>query len=279
SAGALKPMVSRLAAVKGVDQVGTPLLSRDRRAAQIPVVLAYGSASERATDLAGGPLRDVAHAAAPTGTEAMVGGNAAVLADVSTSIDRDLRLIFPLAAGLIFLILVAMLRSLVAPLYLIGAVALEFAATLGASVWLFQGALDRPGLIFTLPLILFLFVVALGTDYNMLASARLREEMRGDGPVRDAVATAVRHTAPAVGAAGAVLAVSFSTLLIGHDDASKQTGFAMAFGILLAALVVSTLLVPSITALVGRAAWWPGNRARPRPTAPAGEPERELIEV
>jgi RND superfamily putative drug exporter len=120
-------------------------------------------------------------------------------------------------------------------------------------------------------------VVALGTDYNMLASARLREEMRGDGPVREAVATAVRHTAPAVGAAGAVLAASFGTLLIEHDDSSKQTGFAMAFGILLAAVVVSTLLVPSITALVGRAAWWPGNRRHADPPTPTEEPERELI--
>jgi RND superfamily putative drug exporter len=279
STEALDPLVGELAAVKGVEQVGAPVLNRDRTAARIPLVLAYGSASERGMDLAGGPLRDAAHAAAPAGTEAMVGGNAAILADVSTSVNRDLRLIFPLAAGLIFLILVVMLRSLIAPLYLIAAVGLEFAATLGASVWLFQGALDRPGLIFSLPLVLFLFVVALGTDYNMLASARLREEMRGEGSVRAAVARAVRHTAPAVGAAGAVLAASFGTLLIENDDTSRQTGFAMAFGILLAAVVVSTLLVPSVTALVGRAAWWPGERRRPHPPGPAEEPERELFEV
>ena len=164
-------------------------------------------------------------------------------------------------------------------MYLLAAVGLEFAATLGASVWLFQDALDRPGLVFTLPLVLFLFVVALGTDYNMLVSARLREELRAGRSVREAVATAVRHTAPAVGAAGAVLAASFGTLMVEHDQSSKQTGFAMALGILLAAFVVSTLLVPSLTALVGQRAWWPGNRRRvdPLPVATVETTEREPL--
>jgi putative drug exporter of the RND superfamily len=215
-------------------------------------------------DVAGAAFRDPAHDAAPAGSEAMVGGRAAVMADVRDSIAHDLRLIFPLAAGLVGLVLVAMLRSAVAPLYLLAAVGLEFTATLGASAWLFQDALGQQGVIFTLPLVLFLFVVALGTDYNMLASARLREEMQADGSIRAAVAKAVRHTAPAVAAASAVLAASFATLIVESDQATKQTGFAMAFGILLAANVVSTLLVPSLTVLVGRAAWWPGNRRRRR---------------
>jgi RND superfamily putative drug exporter len=127
--------------------------------------------------------------------------------------------------------------------------------------------------------VLFLFVVAIGTDYNMLAAARLREEMRAGVPVGHAVATAVRHTAPAIGAAGAVLAASFGTLMLEHEQASKQTGFAMAFGILLAAFVVSTLLVPSLTALAGRRAWWPGNRDSEEPRPPAPSEDRELVAV
>jgi putative drug exporter of the RND superfamily len=269
----LQPLARRMAEVPGVAQVRAPVLARDHRAARISVVLRDESTTGQAMDVAGGGLRDAAHAAAPEGSEAMVGGRAAVMADVRDSIDHDLRLILPLAAGLIGLILVAMLRSAVAPLYLLAVVGLEFTATLGASAWLFQDALGQPGVIFTLPLVLFLFVVALGTDYNMLASARLREEMRADGSTRAAVATAVRHTAPAVAAASAVLAASFATLIVESDQATKQTGFAMAFGILLAANVVSTLLVPSLTMLVGRAAWWPGNR-RPggRPTVAADAP-------
>jgi RND superfamily putative drug exporter len=277
--GALQGMADRLGAVAGVDEVGEPVLTRDRRAAQIPLVLAYNSATSKAMDIAAGPLRDAAHQAAPPGAEALVGGNAGILADVSRSINRDLRLIFPLAAGLILLILIVLLRSLIAPLYLLAAVGLEFAATLGASVWLFQDVLDQPGLVFTLPLILFLFVVALGTDYNMLASARLREEMRAGSDPRAAVATAVRHTAPAVGAAGAVLAVSFGTLLIEQDESSRQVGFGLALGIVLAAVAVSTLLVPSITALLGCRAWWPGNRRDRGPEVPAPAEKPELMTV
>jgi putative drug exporter of the RND superfamily len=164
----------------------------------------------------------------------------------------------------ILLILVALLRSVVAPLYLLAAVGLEFAATLGASVALFQGSLGQAGVAFTLPLVLFLFVVALRTDYNMLVAARMREETRTGRPVADAVAEAVRRSAPAVGAAGLILASSFGTLMLDPDEGSRQMGFAMATGILLAALVVSTLLVPAITALVGDRAWWPGTTEQTR---------------
>ena len=115
--------------------------------------------------------------------------------------------------------------------------------------------LDASGIGFILPLVLFLFVVALGTDYNILISARLREEMLAGTPVREAVARAVRHVAPAIGAAGLVLATSFGTLMLEADEATQQQGFAMAFGILVASLLVATILVPALTALVGRRAW------------------------
>ena len=133
---------------------------------------------------------------------------------------------------------------------------------------------------FTLPLVLFLFVVALGTDYNILMTARLREEMLAGKPVRQAVADAVRHVAPAVGAAGLVLASSFGTLMLEADESTREMGFALAFGILLASLVVSSILVPAITALVGRRAWWPGRSDREpdppiMPSVP--QPEHEFV--
>jgi putative drug exporter of the RND superfamily len=125
------------------------------------------------------------------------------------------------------------------------------------------------GVAFTLPLTLFLFVVALGTDYNILMTARLREEMLAGKPVHQAVADAVRHVAPAIGAAGLVLSTAFGTLMLEPDSGSRQTGFAMALGILIASLVVSSILVPAITVLVGRRAWWPGRAVRKRRAAPA----------
>jgi RND superfamily putative drug exporter len=251
SAGELAPFMKRVAQVHGVAQVGEPRLNADRHAAQVPVVLRYQTGTDAAINVAR-PLRDAAHAAAPQGTQAMVAGSSAIVADIGDSMQHDLRLIFPVAALLILLVLIALLRSIRAPLYLMAAVALEYVATLGATVWVFQDAAGEPGLAFIIPLVLFLFVTALGTDYNMLSSARLREEIASGRPVRDAVAAAVRQTAPAIGAAGAVLAASFGTLVVETDPGSKQMGFATAFGIMLAAFVVSTLLVPAVTALVSR---------------------------
>lgn len=209
-----------------------------------------------------GPLTEAARSAAPAGATTLVGGTSAIYADVSDSVSRDMKLIFPVAAGLILFILVATLRSAVAPLYLLTAVVLEFAATLGATVLVFRQLGGETGVSFILPLVLFLFVVALGTDYNILMTARLREEMLAGKPVRAAVAEAVRRVAPAIAAAGLVLASSFGTLMLEPGQAAKEQGFAMAFGILLASLVVSSILVPALTALAGQRAWWPRRSAR-----------------
>jgi RND superfamily putative drug exporter len=252
----LEPLRERLVHVPGVSAVGEPTLTPDRRGARIDVALTHDPMTRAAMDVVRGPLRSAASAAAPAGATTMVGGTAAIYADVSDSVGRDMRLILPVAAGLILLILVLTLRSAVAPLYLLAAVVLEFAATLGAAVLVFQQIGGEIGIAFLLPLTLFLFVVALGTDYNILMTARLREEMLAGRPVREAVAEAVRHVAPAVSAAGLVLASSFGTLMLESGEATRQQGFAMAFGILLASLVVSTILVPAVTAVVGRRAWW-----------------------
>ena len=279
TAADLAPLHRRLASVDDVAQVGDPVLTPDRHGAVIEVALTPAPISRAAMDLVKGPLRTAAHDAAPAGTTVLVGGDSAVFADVSDAVGRDMLRIFPIAAALILLILVVTLRSLVAPLYLLAAVALEFAATLGAAVLVVQELGGQAGVTFTLPLVLFLFVVALGTDYNILMTARLREEMLAGKPVRVAVADAVRHVAPAVGAAGLVLATSFSTLMLDPGESSKEMGFAMAFGILLASFVVSSVLVPAITALAGTRAWWPGRRApRPAPEPElAEEPEAERV--
>jgi RND superfamily putative drug exporter len=260
----LEPLRDRLEMVDGVGGVAAPILTADRKGAQIDVALDAASTSKAAMDIAGGPLRDAAHNAIPNGTTVMVGGTAAVFADVSDSVDHDLRLIFPLAAGLILLILVFTLRSALAPLYLLAAVALEFAATLGAAVLGFQILGGAAGIAFTMPLVLVLFVVALGTDYNILMTARLREEMLAGKSARQAVTESVRHVAPAIAAAGLVLSSSFGSLMLASDQGSREMGFAMALGILIASLIVSSVLVPAITALAGRYAWWPSRAARER---------------
>ncbi|MGW3044474.1 MMPL family transporter [Kitasatospora sp. NPDC001159] len=264
-AGRFDGLSRALTGVEGVGQVGRTVLSEDRRAARIDLYLNADPQSQRARDLASGPVRATVAAHTPAGTSAHVGGTAAVFADISTAVDHDLRVVFPVAAALIALILLLLLRSLLAPVVLMLAVGLGFAATLGAAALLFQHGLGKPGVAFTLPLVLFLFVVALGTDYNILITDRIREEMHRPGPPRAAVARAVRHTAPAVATAGIVLASSFATLAT--TPGSEQIAFSLTLGILLSALVLSLAVVPALAALLGRSLWWP---ARPAP-APAAD--------
>ena len=271
TAEAVEPLRAGLEKVEGVSAVGEAQLSADRHGARVDVALKADPYTADAMELVSGPLRDAARDSAPAGTTTLVGGTAAIYADVSDSVERDMKLIFPVAAALILLILVGTLRSAVAPLYLLAAVVLEFAATLGAAVLAFQLLGGAAGLSFVLPLVLFLFVVALGTDYNILMTARLREEMLAGKPVRTAVAEAVRRVAPAVAAAGLVLASSFGTLMLESAKAAREQGFAMAFGILLASLVVSSILVPALTALAGRRAWWPHGVAHVRTRTPRRE--------
>jgi RND superfamily putative drug exporter len=267
TAAEIEPLRERLGRLAGVTAVGQAEVAPDQGAARVDVALEDGPFTEDAMQLVRGPLRDAAREAAPAGTTTLVGGTAAIYADVSDSVARDMKLIFPVAAGLILFILIGTLRSAVAPLYLLTAVILEFAATLGAAVLVFQQLGGATGVSFVLPLVLFLFVVALGTDYNILMTARLREEMLTGKAARAAVAEAVRHVAPAVAAAGLVLASSFGTLMLESNEVAKQQGFAMAFGILLASLVVSSILVPALTALAGQRAWWPRRSARQRTRA------------
>lgn len=264
----------RLAAVDGVATPMTPRVSADGRAAVVPVVLAVDPYSSEALDLVSGPLRAAARSGAPAGAEVLVGGQSMAFGDVRDATERDLTLIFPVAGLLFVLILAGLLRAVLAPVYLVGMVVLGFAATLGASALLFQGALGHAGLAFTIPIILYLFVTAIGTDYNILITARLREEIRdGRGP-REAAALAIAHGGPSVAAAGVILAGTFASLLISGVPFFVEIGFAVTLGILLVAFVIALLLVPAVTALLARAAWWPGTR--PPSRAPVAEPVGEL---
>jgi putative drug exporter of the RND superfamily len=161
----------------------------------------------------------------------------------------------------------------VAPIYLVIAVLLNFAATLGATVYVFQGLQDKPGVTFQLPIILYLFVVAIGTDYNILMIARLREEAREGKEPHEAAALGVEHAGPTVAAAGLILAGTFGVLMLAPISFLQQMGFAVALGIVLSAFVMSMFFVPSFTSLIGHAAWWPGHGDAPREhTEPPSEP-------
>jgi RND superfamily putative drug exporter len=260
---ALDAFATRLKAVDGVGNVGKPQLNKAGDTADFSVVLDSAPESDRALTVVDGPLRDTAHAAAPEGTTALVGGITSVFVDIRAAMNRDYSVVFPVAALLIMLILGLMLRSLIAPIYLMASVGLGFIATLGATTLLFQGAQGEPGLIFLLPLIMYMFVVALGTDYNILMMSRLREEAKEGLSPRPALAMAIRHTGPTIAAAGLILAGSFAVLLLAGNSLLAQMGFAIAFGILVAAFAMATFFTPAVTALIGHAAWWPGHADEP----------------
>ncbi|MDG3014287.1 MMPL family transporter [Speluncibacter jeojiensis] len=265
-----------LAGVSGVGQVTPPLLSEHRDVAEFRVSLSDSPESNAAIDTVSGPLRTAAHDAAPSGTSALVGGITAVYADIQSAVNHDYTVVFPVAAVLIMIILAVMLRSLVAPWYLMASVGLGFGATLGATVLVFQHIRGEPGLIFMLPVIMYLFVVALGTDYNILMIARLREEAREGRNPRDAAAMAVRHAGPTVAAAGVILAGTFASMMLAGNTTLSQMGFAISIGIVIAAFVMALFFTPAITALIGHAAWWPGHRDR---SDPDDAPEQERTAV
>jgi len=250
---------SELNRLPGVGSVAAPVLSADRQTADYQLTLSYDPVSTQAVGVMKNSIMPGAHAAAPTGTYALVGGTTAVFADIQRAVNHDYALVFPVAAVIILLILGLLLRSVVAPWYLLASVGLGFGATLGASVLVFQVLRDQAGLVFLLPVYMYLFVVALGTDYNILMIARLREEAREGKDARQAAAMALRHTGPAIGAAGLILAGTFASLTLAGNEILSQIGFAVSCGIALAAFVMAMFFAPSITALIGHRAWWPGH--------------------
>nr|WP_272956660.1 MMPL family transporter [Kribbella solani] len=278
----LSTYAGKLAKVDGVGAVlpagadgSLALLNKDRTVAQINVVLDDPPYANAALDLVDGQLRDTAHAEAPQGTTALIGGVTASYTDIRSANSRDLSVIFPVAGGLIAIILALLLRSLIAPLILMFAVVLSFFSSIGATVFVFQGAAGHAGVTFSLPIMLYLFVVAIGTDYNILMIARLREEAeRGTDP-RTAADLAIEHGGPSVAAAGLILAGTFSSLMLAGMALLTEMGFSVAAGIVISAFVMSIFLVPSVIALLGTRAWWP-RRLKNGSAAPE---ERELEPV
>jgi RND superfamily putative drug exporter len=177
--------------------------------------------------------------------------------DVSQLSEQDLSHIIPLVVGLIGVLLALVLRSLVAPLYLVVSVALSYLAALGVVGLVFVHIREEPGMTFILPFALFVFLMALGSDYNILVMTRIREEARTK-PTRMAVREAIALTGGTVTTAGVILAGTFAVLAItAASNDNRQFGFGIAAGILLDTFLVRTLLIPAVVVLLGRWNWWP----------------------
>ncbi len=218
-------------------------------------------------------IRTEAAAAAKTlGASAYgVGGEAPAFYDISQISDSDLAHVVPVAIIVIGLLLCLVMRSLIAPLYLIASVALSFFAALGLSVLLFIKIGGDSGLTFILPFLMFIFLLALGEDYNILVMSRIREEAH-HYPLREAVSRALSVTGTTVTSAGLVLAGTFSVFALvgGRESGGSQirdVGVGLALGVLMDTFIVRTVLVPCTVILIGRWNWWPAalSRASARP--------------
>jgi RND superfamily putative drug exporter len=206
-------------------------------------------------------LDKVARDVGASGTE--IYGQDAAVYDISRIANSDLKKIIPIVLIIIAVLLAIMLRSLVAPWYLIATVGLSYVAALGFAMIVFVHIGGADGLNFILPFMMFIFSMALGEDYNILVMSRIREEARGNLSLKKAVAKSVGITGTTVTSAGLILAGTFTVLgLVGGDEQLRQIGFSIAFGILLDTFFVRTLLVPSIVALLGRWNWWPSKLSK-----------------
>ena len=214
-------------------------------------------------------VRERVHAV--PGAGAMVGGNTAVNLDVQRAARNDRNLIIPIVLGVVFVILTLLLRAIVGPLLLIATVVLSFAAALGASALVFRYLFGFDGADTALPLFVFVFLVALGIDYNIFLMTRVREEGGQYGTRRGAL-IGLAATGGVITSAGIVLAGTFAVLASLPLTTFAEIGFAVAFGVLLDTIVVRAVLVTALTLDIGDGMWWPGRLSRnlrtPTPTAP-----------
>ncbi|MFG2050208.1 MMPL family transporter [Micromonospora sp. NPDC048935] len=211
-----------------------------------------------------------AGADAPSG--AIVGGSVAATYDSDEANDRDLRLILPIILLLVAGVLVLLLRGLLAPVLLVLTVIASFFASLGAAWLLFDHVLDFPALDSGVLLLAFVFLVALGVDYNIFLVTRAREDARGAG-TRDGMLSALRVTGGVITSAGVLLAAVFAVLGVLPLITLTQIGIIVCIGVLLDALLVRTVLVPALAFLLGDRFWWPARLTPERPADTAVPPE------
>jgi putative drug exporter of the RND superfamily len=256
-------------------RAASQFVSADGRTIQFEATLKAGGQQTTAAMDATPAVRTAVTAAATASkaTDSGVAGQAASLYDVSSESNHDLLVIIPIAVLAIGILLALVLRSLIAPLYLIASVALSYLAALGVSTLIFIDIKGEDGLTFILPFLMFIFLLALGEDYNILVMTRIREEAR-QMPLRKAVAHAIGRTGPTVTSAGLVLAGTFAVLAIAGGSSGggeiQDIGTGLAVGILMDTFLVRTLLVPATVALLGRWNWWPSAMSRRRAAGTRG---------
>ncbi|HWK29747.1 MAG TPA: MMPL family transporter [Solirubrobacter sp.] len=255
-------IVSRL-----TEGLGTPVQEAYLMAASVPTkgqeskyalaqaYLKMNPFSDEATDAVPGLRRTAREAAG--GAPVLLGGEVPEAYDQREAMRRDNRLIVPIGLLLIAVILAVLLRTVVMPLYVIATVILSFGFALGVSSLIFTHVMGQPASDQSLEQFAFIFLVALGVDYNVFLLARIREERATQGTTKQAVVSALERTGGVITSAGLVLAATFSVLMALPLESLFQVGFVVALGLLADTFLVRALLVPSIAILLGERNWWP----------------------
>jgi RND superfamily putative drug exporter len=202
-----------------------------------------------------------------SGAQALVGGPTAELADTQTALNADFLRVAVITVLGVLVVLILLLRAIVAPVYLVLTVLLSYLCTIGLTSWFYQSVLGQPGVNFFLPLMVFVLLVALGSDYNIFLMSRVREESE-HRPIRDGIRVASGRTGAVITSAGLILAGTFGSMASAPLIVLFQIGVAVAVGVLIDTFVVRSILVPAVTTLAGERAWWP-SRQRHEPATPA----------
>ncbi|MFW0783065.1 MMPL family transporter [Gordonia sp. CPCC 206044] len=248
--------VPGVASASLVEESGRPVVADGRVAVQ--ATLTDNAESLAAQDT----VRDIRSAVGDIeGANAQVGGATAIDLDTRTTAIHDRNLIIPIVLVVVLAILMLLLRSIVAPILLLATTVLSFATTLGVAALLFNGPFDFAGADPVVPLFAFVFLVALGIDYNIFLMTRVREESAIHG-TRSGMIRGLTATGGVITSAGVVLAATFAALAVIPLLFLAQIAFLVAFGVLLDALVVRTLLVPALTLDIGKRVWWPNPLSR-----------------
>jgi RND superfamily putative drug exporter len=242
--------------------------------------------SPQALDAVPGLRDEVNRVGASAGAKATgLLGNLEFSYDIRQISASDLQRIIPIVAILIAILLAAVMRSAVAPLYLVASVVISYFGALGLTGIIFVRLGGQDGLNFVLPFLMFVFLMALGSDYNILVMSRIREEAH-HLPLRDGVARAIGKTGSTVTTAGVILGGSFAVLAISVGGTAgsaqiQQIGYGIAAGVLMDTFFVRSLLVPSVVVLLGRWNWWPTSLGidAPLPREVVNLPKRDLPEA
>jgi RND superfamily putative drug exporter len=272
NAEAAPQLQAALSGTSGVTDVTRPV-AKDGYA-YLEGTLTSSADSQASYDLVD-QLRSRVHAI--PGADAKVGGGSAVNLDIQRATRHDRNLVVPLVLVVVTIILGLLLRAIVAPLLLVATVVLSFAAALGVSALVFDHLFGFAGSDPAFPLWTFVFLVALGTDYNIFLMTRVHEESKLHGTRRGAL-VGLAATGGVITSAGVVLAGTFAALGTLPLVFITEIGFAVAFGVLLDTFVVRSVLVTALNLDVGRWIWWPSSLHRKRDVA-LGEPEAEAAEI